>query len=473
MMHRNHWLVSGSILAVMTVSAPAFGETLQEAMAVAYGSNPTLLAERAKLRSTDELMGQALSNWRPQVSLSGNVSRSDLYEKIGTGESAQAAGQAPAFSQSSLYNNQTIGVTVTQALFRGGRTVAQTRQAEAQVEAERANLQVTESQVLLNVATVYMNLVQAEAVLQLSINNEQVLQRQLDATEDRFRVGEVTRTDVAQAQSRLSAAHADRTQAEGGLRTARAAYLQTVGHAADKSSTPDQLPALPASIGEAQGTASSESPAIRQAKFNYDAAVEGIDLIQGELLPVVALQGQGQRFFNFAGPNSLENAAQVSVGVTVPLYQGGQEYARLRGQKETAGQMRGLLDQAQRDIEESVTSSWEALQTGRARRASYLAQIKAAEIALEGVQRESQVGSRTVLDVLNAEQELLTAQVNEVQARHDEMVAAYQLLNAEGKLTAEAMGLEVQLYDPTSHYQEVRDKWLGFGERSDLRKDVK
>jgi len=446
------------------VALPACGETLQEAMAAAYGGNPTLMAERAKLRSTDELVPQALSNWRPQVSFTGNVTRSYLYEKIGTGAPNQAAGTQPAVTETLLYNNQTIGVQVTQPLFRGFRTVAQTRQAEAQIEAERANLQVTESQVLLNVATVYMNLVQAQAVLQLSINNEQVLQRQLDATDDRFRVGEVTRTDVAQAQSRLSAAHADRTQAEGGLRTARAAYLQTVGHAADKAASPDQLPLVPASIAEAQSTAIEASPAIRFARFTYQAAVEGVDLIEGELLPQLALTGQANRYFNFDGPNSIENAGQVTIGVTVPLYQGGQEYARLRAQKQTAGQTRSQLDQAQRDVEESVTAAWESLQTGRARRASFQAQIKAAEIALEGVQRESQVGSRTVLDVLNAEQELLTAQVNEVQAQHDEMVAAYQLLNGIGKLTAEQMGLAVELYDPTLHYEEVRDKWVGFGD---------
>ena len=229
---------------------------------------------------------------------------------------------------------------------------------------------------------------------------------------------------------------------------------------------------VPSSIGEAQSIATEASPAIRYARFTYQAAVEGVDLIEGELLPQLAVTGQANRYFNFDGPNSIENAGQVTIGLTVPLYQGGQEYARLRAQKQTAGQTRSQLDQAQLDVEESVTAAWESLQTGRARRASYQAQIKAAEIALEGVQRESQVGSRTVLDVLNAEQELLTAQVNEVQAQHDEMVAAYQLLNGIGKLTAEQMGLAVELYDPTLHYEEVRDKWIGFGERPDLRKGV-
>jgi outer membrane protein len=474
-MHQKHWLVPGFILANLVAVPPAGAESLSDALAAAYGSNPTLLSERAKLRATDELVPEALSNWRPQVSLSGSGTRSLVNEKFGT--TGVATGQTstgssvvlPASSTSSanfttIYSNETIGLTVTEALYRGGRTVAQTRQAEAQVEAIRAELQVTEQQVLLNVATAYMNLVQAQAVLQLTINNEQVLQRQLEAVEDRFRVGEVTRTDQAQAQSRLSAAHADRTQAEGNLRTARATYLQTVGHAPEQITAPTQLPALPDSLEAAQGEAQAQNPAVAEARFNYQAALEGIDLIAGELLPQVAVSGSASRVYNFDGPATLENVAQAVVSVTVPLYQQGQEYARLRGQKQTASQFRGALDQALRDVAETTSAAWEALLTGRARRLSYQDQVASAQIALEGVQRESQVGSRTVLDVLNAEQELLTAQVNAVQANHDEIVAAYQLLSAAGRLTARGLGLPVEHYDPGRHYEEVRDKWVGFGE---------
>jgi outer membrane protein len=421
------------------------------------------------------LVPQALANWRPTISLNGNATRSTLYTSITTGSSVVTGlpTAATTITGTTIYNNETVGVTVTQPIYRGGRTVAQTRQAEAQVEAERANLQVTEQQVLLNVANAYLNLAQAQVVLQLRRNNEQVLQRQLDSVQDRFQIGEVTRTDVAQAESRLAAAQADRTQAEGDLRTARAAYLQTVGHQADKTEMPKRLPDLPASIEQAQAGAAQDNPAVREARSLYQAALEGIDLIEGELLPVVAVTGTASRFYNFDGPSSLENVAQLMVGVTVPLYQQGQEYARLRGQKETAGQMRSTLDQTQRDIEEATSAAWEALQAGRARRISFEAQITAAEIALEGVQRENQVGSRTVLDVLNAEQELLSAQVNEAQAQHDEMLAAFRLLNAAGQLTAEHLGLAVDLYDPMRHYEEVRDKWVGFGDRPEPQRMVK
>jgi outer membrane protein len=473
-MHKDDWRASVFVLACLASGMPAAAETLQDALSSAYENNPTILSERSKLRATDELVPQALSNWRPTVTVSGNVTRSNTYSYINSGStiggttSGTPQGQQVSSAGTIIYNADTMGVQVTQPVFRGGRTLAQTRQAEAQVDAERAQLSITEQQVLLNVATAYLNLVQAQSVLQLSINNEQVLQRQLDAVQDRFRVGEVTRTDVAQAQSRLSGAHADRTQAEGSLRTARAAYVQQVGHLPDKVDYPDALPDLPADAQAAQALAASQNPNIVNAQAAYQASLEGIDLIAGELLPQVSLTGQAQRIVNFDGPSTLENVAQVSVNVTVPIYQAGQEYSRLRAQKQTAGQTRAVIDQARRDVEESITAAWEALQTGRARLASYNDQIAAARIALEGVTRENQVGSRTVLDVLNAEQELLQAQVNEVQARHDEIVAAYQLLNATGQLTAQYLALPVELYDPAMHYEDVRDKWAGFGDRPDL-----
>ena len=443
-------------------------------MATAYQSNPTLMSERSKLRATDELVPQALANWRPTVTVTGNATRSNTYTYINSGStiggttSGTPQGTQVTSAGTLIYNNETMGLQVTQPIFRGGRTVAQTRQAEAQVEAERAQLSITEQQILLNVATAYLNLVQAQSVLQLAINNEQVLQRQLDAVQDRFRVGEVTRTDVSQAQSRLSGAHADRVQDEGILRTARAAYVQLVGHAPDKVDYPASLPALPNDAGSAQALAAAQNPTIGSAQATYQAALEGIDLIAGELLPQVTLNGTAERIINFDGPQTLENVAQAVVTVTVPIYQQGQEYARLRAQKQTAGQTRAQVDQSKRDVEDALAAAWEALQTGQARRASYNDQIASAKIALEGVQRENQVGSRTVLDVLNAEQELLQAEVNEAQAHHDEFVAAYQLLNATGQLTAQYLALPVEIYDPSVHYEEVHDSWVGFGDRPDL-----
>lgn len=462
-MQKNTCLTVGLILAGCGLSGVADAETLQEALATAYITNPTLEAQRAHLRATDELVPQALSNWRPTVKLSGDATRTDTFERAPTSafNLRTLSNTEVLASQTILGTGQDVSLTVTQPLFRGGRTVAQTKQAEAQVAADRAALESTEQTVLLNVANAYLNVVLYQAVLDLSINNEQVLQRQLDATDDRFRVGEVTRTDVAQAESRLSAAHADRTQALGNLRAAQANYVNVVGHPPENLAAPGPVPGLPVSIDQARDLALAQNPSVANAKYAYDAAEHGVDLVAGELLPTVSLNGQALRNYDFQGRNTFERVYQAGINVTVPLYQQGQEYSRLRAQKHTAGQSRIDVDVASRDTVESVTKAWEALATARARIASYSDQITAARVALEGVQRESQVGSRTVLDVLNAEQELLNAQVNLVQAQHDETVAAFQLKSTVGQLTAQALALPVQVYDPVKHYDDVRGQWIG------------
>ncbi|HIJ62478.1 MAG TPA: TolC family outer membrane protein [Rhodospirillaceae bacterium] len=450
-MRKTSCLTAMYIMAGLTVPGSAGAETMQEALVSAYNSNPTLLAQRARLRVADEGVPQALANWRPSIKLSGD------YGKNQTTTNQSRVSQAGTFTSTP----KDAGLTVTQALYRGGRTTAQTRQAEATVEAERAGLAATEQTVLLNVITAYMDVVQFRAVVELSRNNEQVLQRQLDATNDRFRVGEVTRTDVAQAESRLSAAHADRRQAEGNLAAATATYSKTVGHPPDTLFVPGPTEKLPASVDAARTAAEHDNPNIINAQYNYVAATHGIDLVAGELLPSVTLTGNAAKNFDYQGEGPVERVLQATVNLTVPIYQQGQEYARLRAQKHSAGQARLTVDVTRRDAMESVTKAWEGLQTARARISSYSDQIRAAEVALEGVTRESQVGSRTVLDVLNAEQELLTAKVNLVQAQHDETLASYQLRSTVGQLTARALDLPVQYYDPVIHYEDVRDQWFG------------
>ncbi len=455
-MQKNTCLTVGVILAGCGFSGAVCAETLQEALATAYTTNPTLEAQRAHLRASDEQVPQALSNWRPTVKLAGDASRTGSYTK----SPVYGAG---LLSQGILASGKDVGLTLSQPVFRGGRTVAQTKQAEAQVAADRAALAATEQTVLLNVVNAYLNVVLYQAVLDLSINNEQVLQRQLDATNDRFRVGEVTRTDVAQAESRLSGAHADRTQAAGNLQAAQANYVNVVGHAPENLTAQITVPGLPRSIEQARDLALAENPNVSNARYSHDAAQHGVDLVAGELLPTVTLNGQVLRNYDYEGPKTYERVYEASVNLTVPLYQQGQEYSRLRAQKHTAGQALIDVDVATRDIVEQVTKAWEALATARARITSYTDQVAATRIALEGVQRESQVGSRTVLDVLNAEQELLTAEVNLVQARHDETVAGFQLKSTVGQLTAQALALPVQMYDPVKHYDEVRGQWIGTG----------
>lgn len=454
-MNKKTSLTAGLLLAGLSATTVQ-AETLEEALVSAYGTNPTLLSQRARLRANDELVPQAKANWRPTVSLSGAAGVSNS--------------QTSARDSSVNYNSVTttdnssprsVGLNISEPLYRGGRTTAQTKQAESTVQAERALLVAQEETVMLNAVTAYMDVLRDQAVLELNRNNEQVLQRQLEATNDRFRVGEVTRTDVAQAESRLSAAHADVKQAEGNLQASVAAYVNVMGHAPDGLKPPIALETMPDSADGSREAALAHNPNIQAAAFTYDAASYGIDLVAGELLPTVSLNGSAQRQAEVNGTDVWTRNVQGTVNVSVPIYQQGQEYSRLRQQKHVAGQRRIDLDTARRQYVEAATQSWEAWQSARARIVSYQAQIRAAEVALEGVRRESQVGSRTVLDVLNAEQELLNARVSLVQAQHDETVGAYQLRSATGSLTARDLDLPVKLYDPVEHYDEVRDKWIG------------
>ncbi|HLO76600.1 MAG TPA: TolC family outer membrane protein [Magnetospirillum sp.] len=459
---RKACLLAGVALvgAGLIVPEVAGAETLEEVLSSAYATNPTLQARRARLRATDEGVPQALANWRPTVTLNGDAGR-------GRYESNQSQ-----VGRETTRTPKNYSLTISQPLYRGGRTVAQTQQAEATVMAERALLQATEQSVLLNAATAYLNVVRDEAVLKLNINNEQVLRRQLDAARERFRVGEITRTDVSQAEARLSRATAERVAAEGVLQNSRANFINVVGRPPESPQGPSGAVAVPGSFDEVKTLTLAKNPNVVAADWTAKAAKEGVDLVFGELLPTVSLNGQytrgldsSARFLNGDGSiNKSENEAmQATLNVSVPLYEGGGTYARVRAQKHTYGQRRIEADQARRDSLETATRGWEDLQAARARTRSYESQIRASEMALAGVEEEAKVGSRTVLDVLDAEQELFDARVNMVRAQHDEMVAAFQVKSALGQMTAEGLTLPVESYDPTEHYQDVRGQWIGTG----------
>ncbi|EPY02751.1 TolC family outer membrane protein [Magnetospirillum fulvum] len=448
--------VAGVALMAMSGGGAVEAASLNDVLAATYESNPNLAAYRAKLRATDEGVPQALSGWRPTVTVTGSAgkglytanTRPDKYETNRTPKSAS--------------------LTVTQPVYTGGRTVAATDQAEANVQAERARLIATEQAVLLNATSAYLNVVRDEQVLNLSINNEQVLKRQLEATQERFRVGEITRTDVSQAEARLAKAVADRIGAEGTLKSSRANYLNNVGALPDSVIQPDLPAPLPSGLTEATAGALANNPNVVAADRTFDAAKYGIDLVFGELLPSVSLNANVSRYLDTAGTgvggfDSAITNKEVLLNLSVPLYEGGGTYARLRAAKETAGQRRIEADQARRDAIETATKAWESLQSAQAQVISYNAQIKASDLALAGVREESKVGSRTVLDVLNAEQEAFDARVAQVRAVHDQLLAAYQVKSAVGEMTAQGLNLPVQAFDPVSHYESVREKWIGTG----------
>ncbi|MDP6574238.1 MAG: TolC family outer membrane protein [Rhodospirillales bacterium] len=441
-------LLCGAVALV----GPAHGQTIDEALATAYLNNPILEAGRAGLRATDEQVPQALANWRPSVDVEGDISRAQTFSN------ARTSGD-----KDQIRTPRGVALNITQPLFRGFRTEAEIREAENTVSAERYRLLATEQGVLLDAATAYMDVVRDQAVLGLNVSNEQVLQRQLEATRDRFQVGEITRTDVSQAEARLAGASADRVQAEGDLEAARAAYRNVVGQAPEKLSAPDAPAAGPTDKKDAIATARKDNPNVLAALFDERAARDRVDGVRGELLPNLDLSGKLSRDLESASNTSRVNEKSIKATLSIPLYQSGAVHSRLREARQTVGRERLESEQARRDAEEDATRWWEMLMTARARVESFSAQVDANGIALEGVEREAAVGARTVLDILDAEQELLDSRVNLVGARRDEIVATFALTAAIGQLTARHLNLPVEYYDPGRHYRKVRDKWVGTG----------
>ncbi len=432
--------------------APAEGraETLEQVLSTTYESNPTLQARRARVRATDEGVPQALSNWRPTVSFSGEAGRGRYESNVSANRETNRTPKSGTLS-------------ISQPLYRGGRTVAETQQAEATVLAERALLQSTEQTILLNAATAFLNVARDEEVLKLNVNNEQVLRRQLEAAQERFRVGEITRTDVSQAEARLARAIADRVAAEGALQNSRANFINIVGRPPESPQAPGEAVAVPGSLDEIKSVTLTQNPTVVASEWTAQAAKDGIDLVFGELLPTLSLNGEYGRSLATTQVGSESETLEATLQLTVPLYEAGDAYSRVRAQKHTYGQRRIEADQARRDALETATRGWEDLQAARARIKSFDAQIKASEMALAGVEEEAKVGSRTVLDVLDAEQELFDARVSLVRAQRDEMVAAFQVKSALGQMTAQGLALAVDVYDPVAHYEDVRGQWIGTG----------
>jgi outer membrane protein len=453
------WLLASAAFLVPLFAPPVAADTLIEAMSMAYQANPNLLAARSALRAVDEEVPQALSGWRPTLTVNGLATNNRTENQIFSGG---GVGQVVTGGTTNRFQKQ-ANAQFTQPVFRGFRTVAGTSQAKNQVYAQRARLQATEAQVLLQVATAYFDVLQYQAVVDLSRNNVQVLSRQLEATNDRFNVGELTRTDVAQAEASLAGARATLVQSEGQLQQARAAYTNVVGKAPENLAPPTLPANLPSSFDAVIDAASNNNPNFIAADFTARAAEDNVTVVQGELLPSVNLVGQYTRGWNTVADKSKSEIVVAQAQVTVPIYQQGAEYSRLRQAKHTAGQQRYSADQAKLDARNSATQAWETYQATSASIQSFQAQISANEIALEGTQREAEVGTRTVLDVLNAEQFLLNSRVSLVRAQRDQFVAAHQLLAAIGVLSGSGMGVSGEIYDPTAHYNDVRYQAFGAG----------
>jgi outer membrane protein len=435
---------------------PARGETLETALMEAYRNNPSLNSQRASVRATDEGVPQALSGYRPKLTLSavgGEQSMSTTSSSNGPPTTLSGAG-AP-FS---------AGATITQTLYNGFQTANKTREAESQVLAARATLQLTVQTVLLNAATAYMNLLRDSAILDLQRRNVEVLQEQLRQTRDRFNVGEVTRTDVAQAESRLAAARSQALVAEANYTASVATYRQVIGVNPGKLSPGAPVDRFsPHNLKGAIAEGTNVHPSVATAQYNVDVAQLAVKVAEGALLPTLSVSGSYTQTLGEPGQIGVQHSFDASLlgTLTVPVYQGGAEYSLIRQAKETLGQKRLDLDVARDQIRQNVVQAWGQLESAKANIDATEAQVQASEIALNGVREEARVGQRTTLDVLNAQQELVNARVALVTAQRDRVVASYTLLASVGRLSPQVLGLHVPIYDATVHYQQVRDAWAG------------
>jgi outer membrane protein len=455
-------LLAAGCAAIVGGVVTARSDTLEWALVQAYQNNPSLNAQRAALRATDENVPQALSGYRPKLSVTASGGF-NYFDQVNKTVNQQVFPKQVIYSSlgSDLPTRQ-FGATMTQTLYNGFQTANRTRQAESGVAGARETLRVTEQQVLLDAATAYMNLIRDQAILDLNRRNVEVLTEQLKQTRDRFNVGEVTRTDVAQAESRLAAGRSQLLQAQSNYITSQANYRRVIGVDPGRLNPGTPVDRLsPATLPRAITQGETQSPSVLAAMYGVDVAELAVKISEAALYPNLGLTAAYTQNYQTI-PQELRTTNVSILGqLTVPLYQGGAEYSAIRQNKETLGQQRLNLDVNRDQARATVVQSWGQLDAAKAQIEATTAQVNASEIALNGVREEARVGQRTTLDVLNAQQELVNARVALVTAQHDRVVASYTLLAAVGELSMQRLGLNVMVYDPQVHYQQVRDAWIG------------
>lgn len=435
--------------------APASAETITDAFTAAYQSNPSLQGQRAQQRATDEQVPQALSGYRPNASVQASYG---LQKTEGVSNSGGQSYRGEGSTQPA-----TGTLSVGQNLYTGGQTVNSVQQAEAAVRAGREQLLGVEQGTLLNAAVAYLTVIQNEATVKLNENNVQVLQRQLEANQDRFQVGILTSTDVAQSVARLADSKSLLAAARANLDQARAQYQLVVGHMPGTLVQPEPITGLPVSKDAAIAVATASNPNLKAAREAERASSYAIKIAEGQLLPKFDIQAQYQQTNQSSLTTDRGSAAVVMGVLTVPLYQTGAEYSQIRQAKASNSQSRLQIAATENSVIQNVSDAWDQLDTAKAQVVSGQEAVKANKLALEGTRQEEMVGSRTTLDVLNAEQELLNSQVNLVRYQTNVYVTGYSLLATMGRLGAKDLNLPVQYYDPTKNYDDVRDRWFGMG----------
>ena len=447
-------MAGGILAAALSLSLPAAADTVESALAAAYQSNPQLNVQRAIVRETDEQVPQALSGYRPHLSATAAAG-------MLTGSETEYFPGSPPIVITGTLPTASAGLTAVQTLYNGFQTANRTRAAESQVSAARATLRSTEQTVLLNALTAYMNLLRDYAILELQQRNVTVLQQELRQTRDRFKVADVTATDVSQAESRLGAGQTQVLAAQANYDTSVAIYRQVIGTQPGKLGPGMPVDRFcPPTLEQALALI-DQHPSVILAMYNLDFAQLQVKIAEGALQPTLSLQGSAQQAWNPAIGISQTTLLQGVGQLSIPIYQGGAEYSAIRQQKEGLGQRLLELELGRRQIREGIAQAWSQLVSSKSAIKTTDIQVKAAENALNGVRREALVGQRTTLDVLNAEQELVNARVAVVTAERDRVVASYTVLAAVGRLSPQVLGLKVESYDPMVHYQQVRDVWVG------------
>lgn len=450
-----HGLLAGSTLLIAVAPAGARAEirdlSLLQALSETYDSNPRLLAARARLRQNDEAVPEALAGWRPHVTLEGRIGPGLYQNRLDT------------LHYPEHRTPQDYELTVTQTLYASGRVSDALAQARARVLAQRSMLAAAEAQALLAAASAYLDVVRDREILALEHKQEAVLARTLRANTVELAAGNIAQSDLSQSEARLSRQRATRAAAVAQLAGSAALFEQAVGVQPGQLALPRSDLPMPSTEAEALRRAMAANPDLLAARHTMEASRLGIDRARDELLPQITLNGliQRQRQYEYDLYSQSVNAVQALVQVTVPLYQGGAEYARIREAKQGNIEAQDLVEQAARDATRAVRTGWASLLAARDRIGDSAQATRADRIAEIGLAEQQQVGARTTIDLLNAQQETLTSEVSEITARTDLLQAELMLLDVTGGLTLQHLGMGQPGYDPNAHYREVHAQWAG------------
>ena len=451
-------VLTGTAAAVVLLgqlaALPVRADTMENALLRAYRNNPQLNAQRASVRVIDENVPQALAGYRPKVAgvFAAGVGYTDQLADGSAGKKIEQGDQTP----------HSATLTVTQTVYNGNQTANKTRAAESQVFGAREGLRLMEQSVLLAAATIYMDYLRDAAILEVQKSNTHVLELTLKQTRDRYSAGLVTPTDVAQSEAQLAAAQSQELAAVSTLTTTRANFRRIVGIEPanlQPASPVDRY--LPPTVGGAIELALRQNPNVTAAMYGVDVSFLTVKINEGALYPSVSLQASVSKVWdpNITTINQFTAAANAQLNV--PIYQGGAEYSLIRQSKESLQQQRLTLEQVRDQARADLVTAWGQLLAGKAQVIAAQSQVEASELAYLGTSKEAQVGQRTVIDILNAQQTLVNARVALVTAQHDRVVASYAVLSAIGRLSPQVLHLSTQTYDPSVHYQQVRDNWVG------------